>query len=1004
MYILFLVVKTRDSIEKDIEVNCREIIEAKLKIKERNELSQEIKIELINMKDEEGIYLKELNIYIIKFLNYLFLQPKLTANILSWANMKDIKENLAPFIGNYFYENFLSPYYIQDNLLYVITILLQKEINNLIKSTDYTKFLEDSCAGFLLNELKNKNELKVYFRRIINKTVEKLEYDYFKIRLIFSIPFRVISDKKDELFADDDSVGQVIYGNKIILNKYFHNLQKDLIVQMRDKYKNENKEKNQEQNIYDEFLNIYSKKFENKKFFESLEITEDLKKSYLNIFCVVVDCINQLISDLLLNIDSFPYSLKCISKIISLLIQQKFPGINARERYAFVGKYIFCTIILPFLCEPAKELLMNEGLISENTIYNLSIISDIFKKLIFGELYTNAENNFTVFNLFFIDKIKDIENIYNTITEVKLPDFIENIIYNRESKDNAEFNYEQMNKDEIIVNKFICFQFDDILAIIDTIKNNQDSFYKINTNIGLAKTFEKLTSETSTELIENIKINTEVHLSLKNLNKDELNSIKKHYYFYIYEITINKAYEKYYKIEVEKPSISANFVGASDEEKTKANISKVKDCICSILENYQTLSEKKFLEEKMNDTKSIFGEIKNSMYVNNYYIDNTIPYKWYLSSLFEYLEKLPENYKNNDYELIYDEIEKKQIDYIKSLNFDFLAAFQEKLNFSKKNLDGYLFIKNKFNALILNNKIKFFIANEIIPISLYFNYKEKIIEIKSHNINAKTEQSKKMAYTIKEKGTNRTLIICKTISTFTKAFPNLVKYESLQDDNILELIEKLDLPKKLMEYNEIIKLYLKRFFQETDNKTTEYILDKINNYIMSRTYDKIFPCTEEMDDKIYRQSVYLSWIEPSHCIPKEKIFNLEVIKSDFHDYLTKFQEKKSPLIKFKYLSKIFKLILESAKFNGHELKKVDDTMNYLIYLLIKEKPMKLYSNSKYLELFLFNKENKKEDNEIAIIISICEHICKMQYSNLINVTVEEYNRKCREAAENDLSQ
>jgi hypothetical protein len=422
------------------------------------------------------------------------------------------------------------------------------------------------------------------------------------------------------------------------------------------------------------------------------------------------------------------------------------------------------------------------------------------------------------------------------------------------------------------------------------------------------------------------------------------------------------------------------------------------------LENFQTLSEKKFLEEKIKDTKSIFGEIKKSMYGNNYYIDNTIPFKWYMSSLFEYFELLPENYKKNDYKLIYDEIEKKQVDYIKSLNFDFLAAFQEKLNFSKKNLDGYLIIKNKINALKLNNKIQSFIANEIIPISLYFNYKEKNIEIKIHNINVKSEPAKKNVYTIKEKSTHRTLIICKTISSFVKAFPNLVKYESLQDDNILELIEKLDLPKKLKEYNEIIKSYLKKFFQETDNQITEYILDKINNYIMSRTYDKIFPCTEEMDDKIYRQSIYLSWVEPSHFIPKEKLFNLDVIKSDFHDYLVKFQEKKSPLIKFKYLSKIFNLILRSAKFNGHELKGVDDTMNYLIYLLIKEKPMKLYSNCKYLELFLFNKENKKEDNEITIIISICEHICKMQYSNLINVTVEEYNKKCREAAENDLSQ
>ena len=66
--------------------------------------------------------------------------------------------------------------------------------------------------------------------------------------------------------------------------------------------------------------------------------------------------------------------------------------------------------------------------------------------------------------------------------------------------------------------------------------------------------------------------------------------------------------------------------------------------------------------------------------------------------------------------------------------------------------------------------------------------------------------------------------------------------------------------------------------------------------------------------------------------------------------------------------------------------------------------MKLYSNSKYLELFLFNKENKKEDNEISIMISICEHICRMNYSNLINVTSEEYNKKCREAAEKDMSQ
>ena len=41
--------------EKTIEKNCRDVIETKLKIKERNFTSKETRIELINMKEEEGI-------------------------------------------------------------------------------------------------------------------------------------------------------------------------------------------------------------------------------------------------------------------------------------------------------------------------------------------------------------------------------------------------------------------------------------------------------------------------------------------------------------------------------------------------------------------------------------------------------------------------------------------------------------------------------------------------------------------------------------------------------------------------------------------------------------------------------------------------------------------------------------------------------------------------------------------------------------------------------------
>ena len=84
------------------------------------------------------------------------------------------------------------------------------------------------------------------------------------------------------------------------------------------------------------------------------------------------------------------------------------------------------------------------------------------------------------------------------------------------------------------------------------------------------------------------------------------------FYFYITKFTINKKYEKYFKLESDSHIISSTLLGASEEEKIKTNIKKVKDCICSILENYQTLSEKRYLEENIKDTKSIFEEIQRN--------------------------------------------------------------------------------------------------------------------------------------------------------------------------------------------------------------------------------------------------------------------------------------------------------------------------------------------------------------------------------------------------------
>ena len=951
------------------------------------------------MKEEEGVYLKELNIYIIKLLDYLWVEPKLVANLLLCAKKEDIENNLSPLIGNFFYENIISPDYIQDKLLYVITYLLKNEIMNLNSKTDYGIFLDNTSAGFLINELiKYEYEFKEYFRRIIIKTIEKLEIEYSRMKLNFIIPYKIIDNDKDDTLAEEAEIDKAYCENQLIINNYFVNFKKDYIEKEKQKHQNDNGK-----NIYDEYLNMINndhlKKYDNKLFFESLEIDENLKKSYIHNFCLVVDCIDQIISDFLINLNAFPHSLKCIGKIISELIQQRFPDITIKEKNAFIGKYIFMKILMPLFCEKQKvEVLATGCLIFENTIYNANKISQIFKKLIFGELYSTEDFHYSSFNLFFIEKINDIVKICDIVTRVKLPDFIDKFLYDK-FEDDFDFSNEDLNKDEIISNKLICFQFDDILAIIDTMSNNQNLFFNGNKNIGLKKTLEKLTNENSKELIKEIIESDEYILSLKNLKQNL--DLKKVFYFYITKFTINKKYEKYFKLESDSHIISSTLLGASEEEKIKTNIKKVKDCICSILENYQTLSEKRYLEENIKDTKSIFEEIQRNSYLNNYLINSTIPSRWYLSSLFQYLELLPEKYIDNDYELLFSEIEKETNDFIKFLNFEFLAEFKEKQVFSKNNLDNYEKLKKKVNYRGINKKIQKIITNDFIPVVLYFNYNEKILELKT-NTNIKQEQFCDKDIIINTEK-NRAFKYCKTIEAFTKAFPNLSKYEIIQDENVLELLEKLGLSQKLKEYNNLIKLHLSKIIPESKDSYFEYSLNRLNDYIMSRIHDKIFPKTEEKDDKIYKQCVYLSWTEPKHFIPENKLFNLEGIKQDLNKYLTQFQDRKSPMIKQKNLLKIFKLISDAARFNGYIIKDTDDNMDILSYLIIKAKPMKLYSNCKFSELFLFNKENKKEDSELAQLISICEFICNMEYNKLINVSSEEYKIKCRKAAENDLS-
>jgi hypothetical protein len=64
---------------------------------------------------------------------------------------------------------------MENNLLYVITMLLKDEIDKLENINQVDTFLENTKCGYLLEELIKMPDIQIYFKNVIIQAVEKIE-------------------------------------------------------------------------------------------------------------------------------------------------------------------------------------------------------------------------------------------------------------------------------------------------------------------------------------------------------------------------------------------------------------------------------------------------------------------------------------------------------------------------------------------------------------------------------------------------------------------------------------------------------------------------------------------------------------------------------------------------------------------------------------------------------------------------------------------------------------
>ena len=966
---------------------------------------------------------------------HLWENPKMMANLLIHSKKEDIKSNIAPLIMNNFYENILSSSYIEDQLLYVISLVLKNEIDNEIgNKKDYKKFLEDTPCGILLEQLKMKQDVQTYFKTLIFKIVATLEEENSSYELNFNLKniqeeFNKTKEeieteykktgKKQKIITNDffkksnydfESKGESDEQNKDIETfniKYIPNFNKEEYRKIMDKTEKNKKMK-------DFFMSQYQTVMENPTIFSNetflknlfeCPASKEILASYQIDFMKVIKILDSFLKSLMKYLYLLPYSVKCVCKMIILMIRKKFTDLSIVEQNAYISKFFFHKLFAPIFENPGVGALINNFIISGITQNNLKIISYIIKQLFSGKFFKDVEfeSNYTPFNWYFIDKIQEVYSFFENVTQVTLPPFIEKLI-NNELPKSFEYNYFKENPEEGIFHRSICFSFKDLYVIVKNMKELSDIFFSNDDKSPFKITFQKLINKSNSNEFEKIK---------KRVEYDEIKIYdpkkKKEYkergypilkYFLLSELLTNQKYTKIFSIAQEKASFTLPELPSTEleEDNRKNNVIKVKNFICTLLNNYRTLVKTDFIEGSTNNTMDILKQLKRFMKISNFVIDGSIPSDWYVDSLIEYLKKIPPDLTNNDCDVLYRQIESHINGSIKDIDFEALSIVLGNVKFCKRGKIYYEKMKTLLVDIELNERVQTIVEKEPITVELEFKYNNKNKELKIEKSHKKDIQLKSLDNMMFEEETQRTYY-CRTIKAFTKRFPNIARYQQIIEKNLNDMEKELKLTQKINNYFVIIKDFLMSKNSSINNlvgsEEFNNISAKIYDYVMEKLYDKIFPKEQDpLDNKIFTQCQMLSWTEPKHYIRTKTNLVFDSFLPDVINYFKEIDIQKSPRQKLIYMNKIFMSISNVVKFSGGGKMGVDEIMPILNYAFIKAKPPHMVSNCKYMELFIGEKKNREEGLQLAQLTGICEFAQKVTADKLFGINDEQFLKRC----------
>ena len=867
--------------------------------------------------------------------------------------MKQNKETMESCAESFSYSFFLDlvhPESTEAELLDAIKNLIKLELHGLKHTGHISGLLHESYVlrNMLRHYLRRRNQRK-YMKLIFKKSLRDIVLNQEMIKSNKLDPREIyIEEMSKNAYMSRNSLPTNIKEKKGIFNK-----------------------KSRKSKILEATEKIIEKPFENISIEDAMHNEEVYRVVVERSFKIIEHC-RSLLNGIYDNVDTMPFGLRWICKQMMILIEEIVPEVSEVEKFTLLGNFLFTTWWIPAIFDPIKNGLLQNVIIQPHVLAYLKIIGNIFKNIIKQSFF--EEFQFFKVNEFIADEnfkmqqfLRDIINFDDeTYSRQKIKGFecnLSELPYEGNNKTMHYYYYSKLSQ-PVISNSDIMTKSKNHLEDEKNMKEFKIITFVISLNE--IKFLARLVKEREDQVVER-GWSDFLRYAKTIRNSDELNTLHQPHYIKDHNITdqdelycffMKKDFGEY-SADIET-SYMANLrkskIIPGDNENLKLLV-KVQEGVRNLL---ISLDMSIFFDP--NKEWSLIDIIEFVIQFS-YLFENKktasqdrVPLKLLAQFLDTYIKEIPQEYISNSYRKLY-----------KGLLMEYEERYEFMRNVATRNkkllLLGINFME-KHNA-DLRQEVKMFETLKQKSFALSF--------IKHGKVNA-------CLLTIKEGLKPITQVFSQSACPHTKLASineligvkkNVRTFATIDDTHVWtieEFYEKfMKLPQvaqstqeeddqfnvggAFFDYLLIVKDIIKKDLQSEDD--IEMAIEEIEKHITSNMFPHIFPKeASEGDKKLYNRTLEHDWVKPEHLdiIPAHRneamwIFAIEALKN--------IDTYRAPADKLNCFVNCMSIIVNvlSLMSTGSGGVGTDDSLPIIIYIVLKAKLKRLYSNLNYISKF-----------------------------------------------------